>query len=75
MALEQTYRATGDYRQYLEDPVFHAARRVAIRCGLCACGQPATEVVHVQMPPRFMYTTPDKLRPVCDACYPTEAAA
>lgn len=66
----------GSYRDYLNHPVFKAARKVAMRRASyrCACGQPATEVHHHRpgadrYPPWGMFDVPSNLRPICHACH------
>jgi hypothetical protein len=63
------------YPEYLQHPVFRAARAVAMRRagGRCACGAIATEVHHHHgYPPWGMFDVPSNLRPICHQCHCVE---
>lgn len=59
------------YDDYLRHPIFLAARTVAMkRAGwLCACGDPATEVHHLDYPPWGTFDVPSNLQPICHPCH------
>lgn len=67
-----TYRT---YQDYLREPVYLAAKRVAMRraAGLCECGAKATEVHHYRgYPPWGMFDVPGNLKPICHKCHCVE---
>ena len=61
------------YAEYLKHPVYRALRACALRrnAGRCsACGQPASEVHHINYPkPWGTFDVPSNMRPICHACH------
>jgi len=73
---------TGDYRTYLNHPIFSIARRLAKQKtnGKCSvCGDKATEVHHFlgkkgepksySYPPWGAFDVPANLQPICHPCH------